>query len=87
MAGPSARSLGGLLTTFDWRLVFAINLPVCVAMLVLLRHVAASPRRPRPVRLGRSDPGRRRPWRALIYGLIDGGADGFGVPVGDHRPG
>ncbi|WP_328540415.1 MFS transporter [Streptomyces sp. NBC_00344] len=48
-AGPL---LGGLLvTTVGWRWVFFINLPVgCVCLLLTLRHVAASARRPgRPV--------------------------------------
>jgi DHA2 family methylenomycin A resistance protein-like MFS transporter len=76
-AGAVGPLLGGALTTLDWRLVFAINLPVCVAMLVILRSVAPSPRRPAPfdwagqvvaiIALG-----------ALVYGLIGGGALGFG---------
>ena len=48
VAGAVGPLLGGLLTTVDWRLVFAINLPVCVGMLILLRWVAPSPDRPSP---------------------------------------
>ena len=79
VAGAVGPLLGGLLTPLDWRLVFAINLPVCVGMLVLLRHVTKSPRRPAPF-----------DWAgqvlamvtlsALIFGLIHGGAVGFTDP-------
>jgi MFS transporter, DHA2 family, methylenomycin A resistance protein len=79
VAGAVGPLLGGLLTTLDWRLVFAINLPVCIAMLILLRWVARSPRRPAPF-----------DWAgqvlavvaltALMYGLINGGSIGFGAP-------
>ena len=77
VAGAVGPLLGGLLTTLNWRLVFAINLPVCLAMLVLLVHAAPSAPRPRPF-----------DWAgqatsvigltALVYGLITGGASGFG---------
>ncbi|WP_255719827.1 MFS transporter [Brachybacterium sp. ACRRE] len=76
-AGPL---LGGLLTTLDWRLVFAINIPVCLVMAILMGRVAPSPRRPVPF-----------DWAgqvlvlaalvALIFGLIEGGARGFADPV------
>jgi DHA2 family methylenomycin A resistance protein-like MFS transporter len=79
VAGAVGPLLGGLLTTLDWRLVFGINLPVCAGMLVLLRYVPTSPRRPSPfdwagqilalITLG-----------ALIFGLIHGGAVGFSDP-------
>ncbi len=79
VAGAVGPLLGGLLTTIDWRLVFGINLPVCAGMLVLLRYVSHSPRRPAPfdwagqalalITLG-----------ALIFGLIHGGAVGFVDP-------
>ncbi|WP_241972899.1 MFS transporter [Rathayibacter tanaceti] len=72
--------LGGLLTVVDWRLVFLINVPVCAAMLLLLRSVAASPTHPALfdwwgqalslLGLG-----------ALMYGLIEGGALGYGDPA------
>ena len=79
VAGAVGPLLGGLLTTLDWRLVFAINLPVCIGMLILLRWVAPSPHRPSPF-----------DWAgqvlvvvaltALMYGLIHGGSSGFGSP-------
>lgn len=68
--------VGGALTTVDWRLVFAVNLPVCVVMLVMLVSVAPSPRRP-----SRFDPlGQVLAVLALaglVFGLIEGGANGF----------
>src|ERR1700712_721013 len=48
VAGAVGPLLGGALTTLDWRLVFSINLPVCGAMLLLLRWVATSSRRITP---------------------------------------
>jgi DHA2 family methylenomycin A resistance protein-like MFS transporter len=75
-AGPV---VGGFLTLLSWRLIFVINLPVGVIALYLLARVSRSPRR--PVRFD---------WigqvtavlgvAALIYGLIEGGAVGFGAP-------
>ncbi|WP_197409355.1 MULTISPECIES: DHA2 family efflux MFS transporter permease subunit [unclassified Rathayibacter] len=72
--------LGGALTTGDWRLVFAINLPVSVLMLVLLRAVGRSPVATSPF-----------DWAgqlasivgltALVFGLIEGGAVGFAEPL------
>jgi DHA2 family methylenomycin A resistance protein-like MFS transporter len=71
---------GGALTTIDWRLVFAINLPVCIMMILLLRTVASSPSRPEPF-----DWAGQFVWliasTALVFGLIEGGSDGFGSPV------
>jgi DHA2 family methylenomycin A resistance protein-like MFS transporter len=76
VAGLVGQPLGGVLTTFDWRWVFTINLPVCAGMLVFLAAVATSPTRPASF-----------DWAgqllavvgltALIYGLIDGGHAGF----------
>ncbi len=76
-AGPL---LGGIFTTFDWRWVFAVNVPVCVVMVALSVRIPRSPRRPTPfdwagqalaiVGLG-----------SLVYGLIEGGATGFNDPV------
>jgi DHA2 family methylenomycin A resistance protein-like MFS transporter len=72
--------LGGVLTTLDWRWVFGVNVPVCAAMVVLLAKVATS-----PTRAALFD------WAGqvlgvialtgLTYGLIDGGAHGFGSPL------
>lgn len=80
VAGAVGPVLGGALTTLDWRLVFAINLPVCAVMMLLLRAVAPSEARPTPfdwagqvaalLALG-----------GLVFGLIEGGAIGFGAPV------
>ena len=75
-AGPL---LGGLLATIDWRWVFWVNLPVGLAMLALLPRVAPSPRRPAPF----DWPGQALgilALTALTYGLIHGGAVGFGSP-------
>ena len=77
VAGLVGQPLGGLLTTFDWRWIFTINLPVCVGMLIFLVAVATSPTRPAPFDwagqilavIGLS---------TLVYGLIDGGHAGFG---------
>ena len=79
VAGAVGPLVGGALTTVDWRLVFGINLPVCVVMLGLLTFVAHSPKRPTPF-----------DWAgqavsivaltALMYGLITGGDHGFGQP-------
>ena len=78
VAGLVGQPLGGLLTTFDWRWVFSINLPVCAGMLLLLRVVVRSPTRP-----ARFDwPGQLLAvvgLSALVYGLIDGGHVGFGT--------
>jgi DHA2 family methylenomycin A resistance protein-like MFS transporter len=79
MAGAMGPLAGGLLTMLSWRLVFGINLPVCAAMLVLLRKVRPSPTRPS-----------RFDWlgqitavaalSGLIYALIEGGSLGFASP-------
>ena len=79
VAGAAGPLLGGLLTTVDWRLVFGINVPACVLMVVLLARVRSSPTAPRPF-----------DWlgqvlslvtlTALMSGLITGGHDGFGRP-------
>lgn len=79
VAGLVGQPLGGLLTTFDWRWVFTINLPVCIGMLAFLGAVASSPTRPATF-----------DWAgqvlavvglaALVYGLIDGGHAGFASP-------
>lgn len=78
VAGAVGPVLGGALTTVDWRLVFAINLPVCVVMLGMLVRVAPSPRRP-----SRFDPVGQvlalLTLAGLVFGLIEGGAHGFGT--------
>jgi DHA2 family methylenomycin A resistance protein-like MFS transporter len=81
MAALVGQPLGGLLTTFDWRWVFTINLPVCAGMLIFLSVVNRSPTQPAPIDwagqtfavIGLS---------TLVYGLIEGGHAGFGsLPV------
>jgi DHA2 family methylenomycin A resistance protein-like MFS transporter len=75
-AGPV---VGGFLTLLSWRAIFFINLPIGAAALVVLARVARSPRRPAPFDwvgqvaavLGMG---------GLTYGLIEGGAGGFGAP-------
>lgn len=76
VAGLIGQPVGGLLTALSWRWVFAINLPVCLAMLAFLGFVAPSARRPQHF-----------DWlgqllaviglTGLVYGLIDGGHTGF----------
>ena len=39
---------GGVLTTVSWRLIFFVNLPVGIAVLVLLGGVGRLARRPMP---------------------------------------
>lgn len=76
-AGPL---LGGLLSSWDWRFVFLVNVPVCAIMLLTSARVARSP-------------GRRSTFdwagqilalialSALIYALIEGGVIGYTAPV------
>jgi DHA2 family methylenomycin A resistance protein-like MFS transporter len=74
-AGPV---LGGLLSLASWRMIFFVNVPVCAAALLLLTRLARSPRRAVPfdwtgqvaavLAMG-----------ALTFGLIEGGAEGFGA--------
>jgi DHA2 family methylenomycin A resistance protein-like MFS transporter len=80
VAALVGQPLGGLLTTLDWRLVFTINLPVGVGMVLFLLTVAGS-----PTRAARFD------WAGqvlaivalagLVYGLIEGGHSGFTSPA------
>ncbi|MGC0274474.1 MFS transporter [Pseudactinotalea sp. Z1739] len=79
VAGGIGPLVGGALTTIDWRLVFVVNVPVCMAMIALMRVVPASSRQPS-----------RFDWRgqiasavsltALVWGLIEGGARGRTQP-------
>jgi DHA2 family methylenomycin A resistance protein-like MFS transporter len=81
VAGAVGPLVGGLLTTLNWRLVFGINLPVCIGMLVLLAAVAASPVKPAPFDwIGQA--AAIVALTSLMYGLITGGTAGFGsAPV------
>ncbi len=80
VAGLVGQPLGGALTTIDWRWVFTMNLPVCAAMLALLVVVARSPTRP-----ARFDYAGQLlaliALSALVYGLIEGGHQGFAAPL------
>ncbi len=79
VAGLVGQPLGGVLTTFDWRWVFTINVPVCAGMLILLTVLGTSPTRSAPfdragqvlAMLGLS---------ALVFGLIEGGHAAFDSP-------
>ncbi|MFT4228331.1 MFS transporter [Micropruina sp.] len=76
-AGPV---LGGVLSGWDWRLIFAVNVPVCAGMLALALRVRRSPRAAVPfdwagqvlalVALG-----------SIIYALIEGGVIGYADPM------
>jgi MFS transporter, DHA2 family, methylenomycin A resistance protein len=79
VAGLVAQPVGGLLTTYDWRLVFTINLPVGLAMLVFLRWVGTSPKRPQPFDCA-GQVLAVAGLAGLVYGLIEGGHAGFDSP-------
>jgi DHA2 family methylenomycin A resistance protein-like MFS transporter len=80
VAGAVGPVLGGALTTLDWRLVFVINLPVGVVMLVLLRSVRPSPARPTPFDVA-GQVAALATLAGLVFGLIEGGSLGFASPV------
>lgn len=71
--------LGGILTTIDWRLVFAINLPACALMLALLPGVAPSRRQATPFDWA-GQASSLIALVALMFGLITGGHEGFDRP-------
>jgi MFS transporter, DHA2 family, methylenomycin A resistance protein len=77
-AGPV---IGGALTwAVDWRVIFFVNLPVGLVALALLTRTARSRRRPAPLDV----PGQLTAvvtLAALAFGVIEGGASGFGRPV------
>lgn len=69
--------LGGLLTPIHWSLVFAINIPACVLILVLVPKMRPSERRVAPFDLA----GQVLAILGLggvVAGLIEGGERGFG---------
>lgn len=80
IAAAVGPTLGGLLTTLGWRLVFLINVPIGAIALVLLARVAPSPTRPASF-----------DWAGqatallgvggLTFGLIEGGSIGFAAPA------
>ena len=72
-AGPL---LGGLLVPIHWSLVFTVNIPVCLVVLVLCRKLATSPRVPQPIDFV----GQALALIALtclVGGIIEGGDQGF----------
>lgn len=85
MAGAAATALGpvvgGVLTSeASWRTIFFLNFPVGVAVLAALRRTPRSTARPAPLDL----PGQLTAvlgLGALTYGVISGGANGFGRPA------
>ena len=79
-AGPL---LGGLLVPIHWSLVFTVNIPVCLVVLVLCRKLATSPRVPQPIDFV----GQVLALIALtclVGGIIEGGDQGFAAtfPLG-----
>ena len=80
VAGAVGPLVGGALATVDWRLVFAINVPVCAVLIALLQVITPSSPRPAPF-----------DWAgqatslcaliALVWGLIEGGTIGFTAPA------
>lgn len=85
MAGAAATALGpvvgGALTSeASWRVIFFLNFPVGLTVLVALRRTPRSTGRPAALDL----PGQLTAvagLAALTYGVISGGADGFGRPA------
>jgi DHA2 family methylenomycin A resistance protein-like MFS transporter len=75
VASSSGPVLGGVLTSFSWRLIFLLNVPVGLATLALLRRAVDPGPRPAPV-----DPiGQLSAVVAmggLTYGAIEAGAQG-----------
>jgi DHA2 family methylenomycin A resistance protein-like MFS transporter len=76
VAGGIGPLVGGALATVDWRLVFAINVPVCVVIVVLFRAIAPSSPRPAPFDWA-GQVASLIAITALVWGLIEGGAVGF----------
>jgi len=74
-AGPV---VGGFLTLVSWRLIFVINVPTGILVLVLLTRGPRSPRRQAPFDwIGQA--AAILGMGGLTYGLIEGGSQGFGT--------
>ncbi|WP_369360816.1 MFS transporter [Streptomyces sp. cg2] len=77
-AGPV---LGGALTaTVGWRWIFYVNLPAGLLALILLARIPASPRLPSRLDLT-GQVTAVIAMGGLTYGMIEGGAEGFGQPL------
>ena len=84
MSGAAATALGPVLggaltSSVSWRSIFFLNLPVGVIIMLALTRTPASPRRSAPL----DAPGQLTAiigLGALTYGVIEGGARGFGHP-------
>ena len=84
MSGAAATALGpvvggALTSSVSWRSIFFLNLPVGLVVLLALSRTPASPIRPAALDL----PGQVTAilgLGALTYGVIEGGAAGFGRP-------
>ena len=84
MSGAAATALGpvvggALTSSVSWRSIFFLNLPVGLIVLIALTRTPASPVRQAALDL----PGQVTAilgLGALTYGVIEGGADGFGRP-------
>jgi len=77
-AGPV---IGGALTSAaGWRAIFFVNVPVGLVALVLLARAPASPRRSVPLDLA-GQATAIVTLAALAFGVIAGGASGFGRPL------
>lgn len=79
LASSSGTVLGGFLTLASWRLIFLINVPVGAAALFLLARTAPSSYRKAPFD-GLGQVTATLAIGALIYGMIETGADGIGAP-------
>lgn len=71
--------VGGIVSLVSWRMIFFINLPVGAVALALLLRIPRSPRQQVPFDwVGQATA--VASMGALTYGLIEGGAAGFGAP-------